>query len=184
MEKPDKDLDALFEAFYTANFPRVKNFAKLLTKSEQDAEDISQSIFMKLWIRPELWQDPEAMTGYLYTMTRNEIFKLFKHQKVEREFEEKVMSSKLIGELSEEGCAFPLEDIYYKEKLMLLNMALSRIPERRRRVFEMSRFDGLSNKEIADRMQMPLRTVEDNIYRTLAELRKLLIFVIIFRIFP
>ena len=63
-------------------------------------------------------------------------------------------------------------------------MALNRLPERRREVFEMSRFDGLSNKEIAEKLQMPIRTVEDHIYKTLLELRKLLMFVIILRIFP
>ena len=36
------DMDARFEQFYAANFPRVKNFARLLTKSEEDAEDIAQ----------------------------------------------------------------------------------------------------------------------------------------------
>ena len=72
------DMDARFEQFYAANFPRVKNFARLLTKSEEDAEDIAQNIFLKLWTRPDLWQGQESMTGYLYTVTRNEIFNLFK----------------------------------------------------------------------------------------------------------
>ena len=43
------DMDARFEQFYAANFPRVKNFARLLTKSEEDAEDIAQNIFLKSW---------------------------------------------------------------------------------------------------------------------------------------
>ena len=50
-------------------------------------------------------------------------------------------------------------------------MTLSQLPDRRRRVFEMSRFEGLSHKEIADKLQIPLRTVEDHIYKTLTELR-------------
>lgn len=67
-----------------------QNFARLLTKSEEDAEDIAQNIFLKLWTRPELWEGQETMTSYLYTVTRNEIFNLFKHQKVEQEYEDKV----------------------------------------------------------------------------------------------
>ena len=43
---------------------------------------------------------------------------------------------------------------------------------------------GLINKEIADKLQIPLRTVEDHIYKTLTELRKVLMFVILFRLFP
>ena len=57
MSEKVEDLDVRFERFYAANYPRVKNFAKLLTKSEEDAEDIAQNIFLKLWTRPELWQE-------------------------------------------------------------------------------------------------------------------------------
>ena len=39
------DMDARFEQFYAANFPRVKNFARLLTKSEEDAEEILPKIY-------------------------------------------------------------------------------------------------------------------------------------------
>ena len=177
MNETIAELDIRFEQFYAANFPRVKNFAKLLTKSEEDAEDIAQNIF------PELWQDQETMTGYLYTVTRNEIFNLFKHQKVEQEYEDKVLKAQLLGELCDEDSSL-LENLYYKEVLMLIRMTLSQLPDRRRRVFEMSRFEGLSHKEIADKLQIPLRTVEDHIYKTLTELRKVLMFVILFRLFP
>lgn len=183
MKKQTEDLDARFEQFYAANFPRVKNFARLLTKSEEDAEDIAQNIFLKLWTRPELWQEQENMTSYLYTVTRNEIFNLFKHQKVEHEYEDKMIKAQLIEELCDEDTSL-LENLYYKEVLLLIKMALNQLPPRRRQVFEMSRFEGLSHKEIAEKLQIPLRTVEDHIYKTLTELRKVLMFVILFRLVP
>ena len=158
MNETIAELDIRSEQFYAANFPRVKNFAKLLTKSEEDAEDIAQNIFLKLWTRPELWQDQETMTGYLYTVTRNEIFNLFKHQKVEQEYEDKVLKAQLLGELCDEDSSL-LENLYYKEVLMLIRMTLSQLPDRRRRVFEMSRFEGLSHKEIADKLNISLTTV-------------------------
>ncbi|MEI3444968.1 MAG: sigma-70 family RNA polymerase sigma factor [Bacteroides thetaiotaomicron] len=104
--KRANDMDARFEQFYAANFPRVKNFARLLTKSEEDAEDMAQNIFLKLWTRPDLWQGQESMTGYLYTVTRNEIFNLFKHQKVEQEYESHIIRSQLIGELCDDTPPF------------------------------------------------------------------------------
>ena len=48
----------------------------------------------------------------------------------------------------------------------------------------MSRIEGLSHKEIAEKLQIPVRTVEDHIYNTLTELRKVLMFVILPVLFP
>lgn len=183
MKKQTEDLDTCFEQFYAANFPRVKNFARLLTKSEEDAEDIAQNIFLKLWTRPELWLEQENMSSYLYTVTRNEIFNLFKHQKVEHEYEDKMIKAQLIGELCDEDTSL-LENLYYKEVLLLIKMSLNQLPPRRRQVFEMSRFEGLSHKEIAEKLQIPLRTVEDHIYKTITELRKVLMFVILSHLVP
>ena len=184
MSKKTADLDILFEQFYAANFPRVKNYAKLLTKSEEDAEDIAQNIFLKLWMRSELWEkEQEDMTGYLYTVTRNEIFNLFKHQRIEQQYEDKIISSQLIGELSDDDSSL-LENLYYEEKLLLINMKLSELSPRRRQIFEMSRFDKLSHKEIAKLLQIPLRTVEDHVYKTILELRKTLIIVALFFFAP
>ncbi len=184
MHNTSQDRDARFERFYEANFPKVKHFARLLTGSEADAEDIAQSIFLKLWMRPDLWESDESIAGYLYVVTRNEIFALFKHQRIEKEYEERMAHSHLLDELWAENTTQPLEEIYYKEKLLLIELALKQMPPRRREVFELSRFDGLSNKEIAERLDIPVRTVEDYIYKTLLELRKVLMFVILFRLFP
>ena len=183
MNEKTNDMDARFKQFYAANFPRVKNFARLLTKSEEDAEDIAQNIFLKLWTRPDLWQGQESMTGYLYTVTRNEIFNLFKHQKVEQEYESHIIRSQLIGELCDEDTSL-LENLYYKEIVLLVELALNQLPPRRKQVFEMSRIEGLSHKEIAEKLQIPVRTVEDHIYKTLTELRKVLMFVILPVLFP
>lgn len=182
MTQNQQNADERFEKFYATFFPKVKGFALLLTKSENDAEDIAQSIFMKLWLRPDLWNTDESMEGYLYVVTRNEIFAMFKHQQIEKAYEEKIMRANLLEELSTDSSP-ALEDIYYREKLMLIEMALKRMPDRRRTVFELSRFEGLSNREIAQRLDMPVRTVEDHIYRTLQELRKVLIYVILFHFF-
>ena len=183
MNEKTNDMDARFEQFYAANFPRVKNFARLLTKSEEDAEDIAQNIFLKLWTRPDLWQGQESMTGYLYTVTRNEIFNLFKHQKVEQEYESHIIRSQLIGELCDEDTSL-LENLYYKEIVLLVELALNQLPPRRKQVFEMSRIEGLSHKEIAEKLQIPVRTVEDHTYKTLTELHKVLMFVILPVLFP
>ena len=107
-KRHDEDIDELFERFYAAHFPRVKNFAMMLTKSPHDAEDIAQSIFMKLWMRPDLWTDDASMDAYLHVVTRNEIFALFKHRRVEQDYEDKARASGLMEELCDDPAASPL----------------------------------------------------------------------------
>lgn len=182
MDKNTENLSTRFEQFYIRYFPRVKNFAKLLTKSEEDAEDIAQNIFLKLWAHPEIWQEENAMiTNYLYTITRNEIFNLFRHQKIQQEYADKIMAAQLLDEFRGEDSSL-LENLYYKEMLLLIKMSIEQLPSRSREIFEMSRFQGLSHKEIANKLQISLRTVENSIYKTLLKLHKVLTYVIILMI--
>ena len=63
-----------FEQFFIQTFPKVKAFAWKILQSEEDAEDIAQDIFVKLWDNPEIWEDKETWDSYIYTMSRNQIY--------------------------------------------------------------------------------------------------------------
>ena len=59
MENNVNQIELKFQRFFISNFPKVKNYAQLLLKSEVDAEDVAQDIFCKLWLQPEIWLDNE-----------------------------------------------------------------------------------------------------------------------------
>ena len=69
-----------FEQFFIMTYPKVKAFAWKLLKSEEDAEDIAQDIFAKLWTHPEIWENQETWNSYIYTMVRNHIYNFLKHK--------------------------------------------------------------------------------------------------------
>lgn len=75
-----------FKKFFDLNFPKVKAFAWQLLKSEEDAEDIAQDIFVKLWEKPDLWLEREKLDSYLYTVVRNHIYNFLKHKAVEYDY--------------------------------------------------------------------------------------------------
>ena len=56
-----------FEKIFVQYFPKVRTFAAILLKSEHEAEDIAQDIFVKLWEQPDLWEG-NLVRSYLYTM--------------------------------------------------------------------------------------------------------------------
>ena len=160
-----------FQRFFRLKFPQVKKFAVLLLKSETDAEDIAQDVFFKLWTTPELWHNKtDELDNYLFIMAKNRVLNEFKHQKVEEEFRNDVLSTEELIEIS--GRDDILDDVYYKELLLLLQLTVKRMPEKRRKIFEMSRFQHLSNKEIAERLGLSVRTVEHQIYLSLSEIKK------------
>lgn len=179
MENNNKQVELKFQRFFTENFPKVKNFAQMLLKSENDAEDIAQDVFCKLWLQPELWLDNDkGLDDYVFIMTRNIVLNIFKHQQIEYEYREEVLEKTLLYELTEKEDV--LENVYYREMLMIIQLALEKMPKRRRLIFELSRFKGLTHKEIAEKLNVSVRTVEHQIYLALIELKKLLLFFILF----
>ncbi|CDA82653.1 rNA polymerase sigma-70 factor expansion family 1 [Bacteroides sp. CAG:754] len=179
MENDDRQIELKFQKFFTANFPKVKNFAQMLLKSEAEAEDVAQDVFCKLWLQPEIWLDTDKdLDNYLFILTRNIVLNIFKHQQIEQEYQDEVVERTFLYELTEKEEI--LNNVYYKEMLMIVQLTLEKMPKRRRLIFKLSRFKGLSHKEIADKLDVSIRTIEHQVYLALIELKKILVLFIFF----
>lgn len=159
-----------FEQFFIATFPKVKAFAWKVLKSENDAEDIAQDVFVRLWDNPEIWENQETWNGYIYSMVRNHIYNFLKHKTIESTYQ---------AQLAEESYSFYEADIhdklYAKEIELLIKLTLADMPEQRKKVFIMSRQKGMSNQEIAENLQISIRTVERHIYLALQDFKKIIL---------
>lgn len=165
-----------FERLFNRLYPRVKLFAMQLLKHEDEAEDVAQNVFAKLWEMPEKWSE-DNLDSYVFVMTRNHVLNVIRYRKIHEiggvECDDNADAT-LPAEL---GADDPL---YYEETLLLMRLTLDRMPERRRQIFELSRMQGLSNAEIAEQLQLSVRTVEHQIYLALKELKKtMLLFVLL-----
>ena len=139
---------------------------------DTDAEDVAQDVFIKIYNRPEIWKNKEFNSKYLFTMTKNHVFNLIKRRNFERNYHENLYEKH--DPLSE----FGLEDNLHAKELKLMALhAIEQMPNQRRRIFKMSRFEGLSNADIAMELELSVRTVERHIYLALSELKKVLLVV-------
>ena len=159
-----------FGMIFTEYYSVVKYFAFMLLKSEEDAEDIAQDVFTKLWTQPEIWTKVPNLKPYVYTLTKSTTLNFIKHKKIELAYQEKVIEKSLIEELSQ--TEDPLNAIYYKEVKLIIQLTLDRLPEQRRKIFEMSRFENMSNNEIAEKLNLPLGTVKSRIFFTRQKLQE------------
>jgi RNA polymerase sigma-70 factor (ECF subfamily) len=159
-----------FERFFTENSPKLKAYAMQVLMSEEDAEDVVQDVFLKLIAKPEKWQDEERKDGYLFKTTKNHILNFIKRRKMERSYQQRLAETN--ASLVEE---FGLDDKLHAQEVEFLIMTiLKRMPERRSNIFKMSRYEGKSNQEIADILNISIRTVERHIYLALVDLKETL----------
>ncbi|NDV79307.1 RNA polymerase sigma-70 factor [Dysgonomonas sp. 511] len=162
-----------FAKFFIETYPKVKAFARQILMSEEDAEDVSQDIYLKLIDMPEIWNNLEKRNNYLFKMVKNHIFNFIKHKNIERKYQQgQVDKNPIIEE-------FGIDDkLHAKEIELILTYAIEQMPERRKEIFKMSRFEGKSNASIAQLLDMSVRTVERHLYLALADLKKKLLFYI------
>ncbi|MGL5272974.1 MAG: RNA polymerase sigma-70 factor [Phocaeicola sp.] len=163
----------IFEQFFILTFPRVKAFAYKIVKSEDDAEDIAQDIFVKIWSDTEIWENCETHSGYIYTMVKNQVFNFLKRKTIAGTYQEQLVNE--VGSSYQEDIH---DELYAKEIDLLMKLTVRQMPEQRRKVFIMSRELHMSNHEIAEKLDISIRTVERHLYLALAELKKVIYFLI------
>ena len=99
-------------------------------------------------------------------MARNMIYDYYEHSLIEENYQQKEQRRSTYDDLIE-------EELYARELSLLIDIAVEKMPPQRRNIVIMSRKDGLSNEEIAQRLNISKRTVENHMTQALAELRKI-----------
>lgn len=165
-----------FDALYMAYSHVVERFAYAILKNRQEVDDLSQNIFLKVWeIRGSL-RDVKSFRAYLFTMVRNSVIDTLSKRKVALCTDQ--LSERVLEDIDNPTV---LEKIDVHNLHMMINIAVSAMPEQRRKVFVMSREKNMTHKEIAEELGISVKTVEYHISKALATLRemtKILIFFI------
>lgn len=161
-----------FDILYIQYSPRVKAFLAGFVKDKDEASDMTQDIFFKIWTNREVISKVDSFKAYLFRMARNMIYDYYEHNLVKETYSQKQQEKSPYTEIIE-------EELYAKELALLIDIAVEKMPQQRRTVFMMSRKEGLSNEEIARRLNINKRTVENHITQALSELRKIVYTILI-----
>ena len=151
VKKGDK---GAYEQLFVRYYPTLLRFIHGMLKDNHMAEDIAQNIFMKLWIHREKLDSTQSLKNYLFVLAKHEIFNIFKAKRT-------TMLS-LLPQLNDrdiEDRGYSIEEQYnYAELNELLIQNISKMPPQRQLIFRMSRCEHLSNREIAERLGLSVRS--------------------------
>ncbi len=154
-----------FELLFLHYQPRLVAFIDGFVKNIEEARDMCQDVFLKLWENREACGEIRSFKAYIFKSAKFAIFNYFDHQLVSDKYVQEMLFAPVETDSAE-------EKLFAKELQQLIELTIQQMPEQRRRVFEMSRKEGISNTEIADRLGISKRTVENHLTTALAAIRK------------
>ncbi|MGM9798817.1 MAG: RNA polymerase sigma-70 factor [Parabacteroides sp.] len=162
-----------FSLLYQRYWAKVHRFCQLYLTDRSLAEDVVQEVFIKIWESRAFLHEEDHFEGLLFIITRNFIFN--QHRKsVNEEFYELTVIAAMESEEDVEA------EISARNLQQFIDTLIKELPERRRLIFNMSRKEHKSYKEIAQALQLSEKTVENQINAALKFLRKNLLLLLYF----
>ena len=136
---------------------RLYRFAFGYLKSEADTLDVIQEVFMRLWNSRTTLKEDTNIEAFLFTITKNTIISAFRKNITEKEYLEHLKYSVVKNSSETE------KQVDYNLLSERVEQLVSNLPEQRRQIFLLSKEVGYSNKDIAEKLHISVKTVEDHI---------------------
>lgn len=153
-----------FANFFKTHAKTLRNYLFYKFGNEEQAEDVTQEAFIKLWENCAN-VPPEKAKSFLYTVANNASLNHIAHQKVVLEYSKKAAPSSTDSQNPE----FLMEEQQFKVKLQ---KAIAGLSEAQRSAFLLHRIDGKKYHEIAEILDISVKAVEKRIHGALLQLRK------------
>ncbi len=163
--------EKMFEFVFKAYFPRLMAFASKYISNQEEVEDIIQGVFLKVWEKRKEIKE-ETFHSYIFTLVRNACLNKIKHQQIINSH-----SSEQENILKAESIYYadffndPLHQTIYHEIQDKIEKVVQSLPEQTQKVFRLSRFKGMKNTEIAEMLNISLRTIEKHNSKALQKLK-------------
>ncbi len=159
----EREFKQLFETYYAP----FCLYAKRFIKEDQLREDLVSDVFASLWSK---WDDielqKETTVSYIKTSVKNSCLNYLKHLEYELNYAEQCLNNAPQYATSPD-CVYTLKELYY-----ILNEALKKLPENYQSVFMKSFYEGKTHSEIANEMNISVKSVDRYKAKTMQELAK------------
>lgn len=158
-----------YEAVYDEFFGMLYHLCLNYLHDEKVAEELVQDTFMKLWEIRETLNDQINIRNFLYTITKNNCLNYLRNQKISLKHQENIKYLEM--QFNYEALEKLGNYLQFEELRNKIDEAISKLPAEVTETFQLSRFEELSYREIADRQGISIKTVEARISKALRILR-------------
>ena len=158
--------ESAFEMIFKAYYQPLCRYAYSFLEDKEDAEEVVQSAFITVWEKRKSIDIQTSLKSYLYRMVRNGCLNVIKHEKVKQQH---VAHELAVTEVSYDAVS---QKVYATELETKITESMKALPEQCRLVFQLSRFEELKYQEIADQLQISVKTVENHMGKALKIMRE------------
>ena len=161
--------EAAFSTLFYQYLGRLKPFISKYTKSEADVKEILQETFVRVWLHRDKLLSVDNPSAYIFRIAANQY-----HLKLRKDLSEQ----KALGgyKNSMQDAADTTTDNFHSKQLQqLVQEAVRKLPAQRRKIFLLSRQEGLTFREIAAQLNLSPKTVKNTIFAALADIRAYLV---------
>ena len=148
-----------FRELFNLYGPRIYRFALAYFKNKPDAEELMQDVFLKIWEKRDHLDPAQNVKAYIFKIAVNCIYDNIRIKNLERAFA--IFSEQNF----EPGAESSWHEVIWNDMLSKLKILVDKMPEQRRIIFLMSREEGQTNLQIAEKLNLSKRTVENQLYR-------------------
>ncbi|MGK6352833.1 RNA polymerase sigma factor [Parapedobacter sp. DT-150] len=157
--------ETAFDAIFLHYKPRIAAFVQKMVRSDGLAEEITQDVFVQLWLSRSYLADVTHHTSYLFQIATN---KTLDYQK---KISNKERLLDRIAHGSTEICNDTEEQILFQESTQIIELAIAALPEQRKLIYQLSREEGLTHEQITERLNISRSTVNNQLVKALSHIR-------------
>lgn len=147
------DNEAPMEELFKYYYPRLLNYSRKILKIEDGIDDIIQEVFVKIWQNRKKINSHITFNSWIFTITRNLLLNELRSRLNNEKTRDEIRSRSMSPEYS------MYEEIEYRDIKEKVDQLINTLPERQKEIFILSRTEGLSHKEIAEKLGINTKTV-------------------------
>lgn len=155
--------EASFEGLFNSYYEALTHYAFTFMKNNDEAEDIVQQVYINLWENRMKLEIHTSARSFLYKAVHNTCLNRIKHLKIKSSHHQELA-------YVQPNDTYQVDNDH-KELINRMHAALANLPEQCRKIFEMSRFEQLKYQEIANQLNLSVKTIENQMGKALKIMR-------------